>query len=126
MGITILAILAAIFGVLGILSAITLIGLGGAVGAATGSAAFFGMGVVGGLLALVISIAYLAFAYGAWTLQPWAWSLGAAMAVIGIVFAVLQWLGGGDIVSTIISVAISGIILYYLMTPQVKTALGKA
>lgn len=125
-GITILAILAAIFGVLGILGGIALIGIGGAAGAATGQAAFFGLGVVGGLLALAISIAYLAFAYGAWTLQPWAWTLGVAIAIIGIVWAVLQLLGGGGIVSTIINIAISGIVLYYLMQPNIKAALGRA
>jgi hypothetical protein len=84
------------------------------------------MGAIYGILALSLGIAALAFAYGAWTLQPWAWTLGIALQVINIIFAVLAIIGGSDISSQIIGVAIAGIILYYLMQPNIKAAFGKA
>lgn len=125
-GVTILAVLAAIGGVLGLLAGIALIGLGGIATAATGTAAFFGLGAIFGLITLATSIASLAFAYGAWTLQPWAWMLGVAIQVISLVLSVLTIISGGDIGGQVISIAIAGVILYYLMTPGVKAAFGRA
>ena len=126
MGITILAVLSAIGGVLTILGGIALIGLGGVAGASSGSAALFWMGAICGLLLLVSGIASLAFAYGAWTLQPWAWTLGVALQIISLALSVLSIVGGGDISSQIISIAIAAIILYYLMQPTIKAAFGRA
>jgi hypothetical protein len=125
-GITILAVLSAIGGVLTILVGIAAIGLGGIGAAASGQAAFFGLGVVFGIIALALGIASLAFAFGAWTLQPWAWSLGVILQAANIIFAVVAVIGGSDISSQIIGVAIAGIILYYLMQPSIKAAFGKA
>ena len=125
-GITILAVLSAIGGVLAILGGVALIGLGGLGAAATGQAAMFGLGAVFGILALALGIASLAFAYGAWTLQPWAWTLGVVLQGASIVFAVVAIIGGSDISSQIIGVAIAGIILYYLMQPSIKAAFGRA
>jgi hypothetical protein len=126
MGITILAVLSAIGGVLTILGGIALIGLGGVAGASSGSAALFGMGAIFGLLLLASGIASLAFAYGAWTLQPWAWTLGVALQIISLALSLLTIVGGGDIAGQIISIAIAGIILYYLMQPNIKAAFGRA
>ena len=125
-GITILAVLSAIGGVLSILGGIALVGLGGLGAASTGQAALFGMGAIFGLLLLASGIASLAFAYGAWTLQPWAWTLGVALQIISLVLAVLTIVGGGDISGQIISVAIAAIILYYLMQPSIKAVFGRA
>ena len=125
-GITILAILSAIGGVLAILGGIALIGLGGIGAASTGEAAFFGLGVVFGILSLALGIASLAFAFGAWTLQPWAWSLGIIIQGANIIFAVVAVIGGSSIANQIIGIAIAAIILYYLMQPNIKAAFGKA
>ena len=88
--------------------------------------ASFGLGAIFGLITLATSIASLAFAYGAWTLQPWAWMLGVAIQVISLVLSVLTIISGGDIGGQVISIAIAGVILYYLMTPGVKAAFGRA
>ena len=125
-GITILAVLSAIGGVLSILGGIALLGLSGVAGASTGSAALFGMGAIFGLIALASGIAALAFAYGAWTLQPWAWTLGVALQIISLALAVLAIIGGSDIASQVIGIAIAAIILYYLMQPNIKAAFGRA
>ena len=126
MGITILAVLSAIGGVLGLLGGIALVGLGGVAAASTGSAAFFGLGAIWGVLLLATAIASLVFAYGAWTLKPWAWPLGVALQVISLALSLLTILSGGDISGQIISIVISAIILYYLFQPSIKAVFGRA
>ena len=116
LGITILAILAAIAGVFGLLGSIALMGLTG----------LSGLFMIIGLVTLVLSIAYLVFAWGAWTLQPWAWTLGVALSAVSIVLTLLQLVQGTtEIIGALISIAISGVILYYLFTPEVKAAFGR-
>ncbi|HLA17591.1 MAG TPA: hypothetical protein VJZ72_11910 [Candidatus Limnocylindrales bacterium] len=134
-GITILAILSIIGGVFGLIGGLGLIAggalLGGAVGGTTG-AALGGMAFVFGIVTLGFAVAYIAFAYGAWTLKPWGWMLGVIMALASLVWTAIGILLSGNImgnllsVSTIISVAIPLIILYYLNTPVVKSAFGRA
>jgi hypothetical protein len=125
-GITILAVLSAIGGVLGILGGVALIGIGGLAAASTGTAAYFGLGAIWGVLILASAIASLVFAYGAWTLKPWAWPLGVALQVISLALAALTVISGGDISGQILSVVISAIILYYLFQPNIKAVFGRA
>ena len=119
-GVTVLAILAAIGGALGLLGSLAIIGLGAAFAGAPGG----GMVGILGFAGLAVSVAALAFAYGAWTLKPWAWPLGmatfglsAALAVIGLV--------SGDF-GQVLSLAIAAAVIYYLTTPSVKQAFGRA
>lgn len=133
--VTILAVLAAIGGVLGIFAGLGLIGLGAVGGALVGAsgeaAAGFLIGafaIIWGLVTLVISVADLAFAYGAWGLKPWAWMLGIVLQGASIFMALINWVGSssGNFGSFLFSAAISGVIIYYLLTPEVKRAFGKA
>jgi hypothetical protein len=117
-GITILAVLAAIGGVFAL--------FGGLVIFVGGTVIFGGLGAILGLAFLAYAGLILAFAYGAWTLQPWAWPLGVAGAAFGIVLAVLNIIGGSSIVSQIISIVIDGGILYYLNQPGIKALFGRA
>lgn len=126
MGITVLAVLSAIGGVLGIIAGVALIGLGGLAAATTGSAAYFGLGAIWGVILLATAVASLAFAYGAWTLKPWAWPLGVALAIISLALSALTVISGGDIGSQIIGVVIQAIILYYLFQPSIKSLFGRA
>jgi len=124
-GVTILAVLAAIGGVLGLLAGLFALGIGGAVAAASGSGALGGLVSVLGIVAIAQGALALAFAYGAWTLKPWAWMLGIVAFGISLVLAVLNMVNGdfsGQIISAVIAVAI----LYYLNTPAVKAAFGRA
>jgi hypothetical protein len=123
-GITILAILAAIAGVLGLFGSLLFIGIGGAFAGTTGLG---GLVVVVGLLLLVLSVLYLVFAWGAWTLKPWAWTLGVGLSAASIVLTVLQLITGmSEPVGAIISIAISAVIIYYLFQANVKAAFGRA
>jgi hypothetical protein len=113
LGVTILAVLAAILGLLGLL----------------GSVGNFGLGYpIYGLLSLILSLGLLAFAYGAWSLRPWAWTLGVAIAALYLLQEVLYLLliPGYTIVYVIIGALIPLVILYYLFTPPVKAAFGRA
>jgi hypothetical protein len=115
-GITILAILAGVGGILMAFGGISLFVLG--------AVAFGGLGALLGLAFLAVAALYLAFCVGALQMKPWAWPLGVVGAGASAILAALQLLGGD--LSQIISIAISGGILYYLMQPSIKAAFGKA
>ena len=118
LGVTILAVLAAISGVVGLLASLRVIGIGGSVLA--------GGGVIFGLITLILSILYLVFAYGAWTLKAWAWTLGVGLTVASIALTVIQLVQRStDLLGALISLVISGVILYYLFQPDVKAAFNR-
>ena len=119
-GVTILAVLAAIGGVFGILGGVALLGLGGLFAAA----GLGGFAFIFGLVLLVVGIAYLAFAYGAWTLKPWGWQLGIVVSVAYVVVQVIQVVLGGDISGAIIGIVVSAVIIYYLNMPDIRRAFG--
>ena len=117
-GITILAVLAAIGGVVGLFGGFTVL--------FAGTVLFGGAGALLGIAALAYAGLLIAFAYGAWTLKPWAWPLGVAGAVFGIVLGVLYIVGGSDFISQIVGIVVDGAILYYLNQPAIKTVFGRA
>ena len=123
-GITVLAILSFIGGVLAILAGLALVGLSGAIAAAAGGGG--GLATILGLLLLVFGVLELILGYGFWTLKPWAWSMGVALQAAGIVLDVIQFINNGSqLVSVIISIAISAAIIWYLFQPHVKAAFGR-
>jgi hypothetical protein len=123
-GITILAALAAIGGVLDLLGGLLLFGLGGVVATAAG-AGIGALAVVSGLALIVVGVLYLGLSYGFWMLKPWAWIVGAALAIVSIVVSVVGFIGGGSITSLIISIIIPAIILYYLTRPEIQAIFGR-
>ena len=126
LGVTILAILSGIFGVLGLLSGLALFGLSGLIGT-VGGTSISGLGMPAALMTLATAGLALAFAYGAWTLKPWAWPLGLAFAAFAVVSGVLGLAGGTtEITSVIVGLAIAGLVVWYLMRPTVKAAFGRA
>ncbi|HET7581385.1 MAG TPA: DUF2127 domain-containing protein [Candidatus Limnocylindria bacterium] len=123
-GITVLAILSFIGGVLAIFAGLALVGLSGAIAAAAGGGG--GLATILGLLLLVFGVLELILGYGFWTLKPWAWSMGVALQAAGIVLDVIQFINNGSqLVSVIISIAISAAIIWYLFQPHVKAAFGR-
>ena len=132
LGITILAILGIIGGVLGLLGGCGAIAGGalvGALGAQAGvGAVAAGGGLLGllGIVALAMAVGWIAFGIGAWTLKPWAWMLGLILVGVSIVVALVTVLTSGDFGSQIINLAIDAVMVYYLMTPEVKQAFGRA
>ena len=134
-GVTILAILAAISGVLSILSGVGFIAGGpllavavGAEGSATADA-ITSIATVVGVAWLVIAAAQLAFAYGAWTLQPWGRPVGILIEGAVIVLTVVIGLMTGTLVNTLIASIVPlvvAIIIWYLNTSEVKAAFDQA
>jgi hypothetical protein len=130
-GIRIIAILAAIGSVFGIVGGWALI-TGASVLQGTSPLAGFDGQTYGGLastfgrVVVVVALAQLAFAYGAWTFRRWAWTVGAAVAVIDIILTFVNVATGGRTdVGTLVALAIPAIILYYLSTRSVKAAFGR-
>ena len=130
--VTIIAIVSAIWGVFGFFSALCVISGGIFGGAVLGGLGVPGVGVamgfvsvLFGLLALVSGALYLAFAYGAWYLKPWAWMLGVAAQILAIISALVSWANYGSFGSFLLSVVIAGAILYFLFTPEVKRVFGQ-
>ena len=132
-GVTILAVLALIGGVFGLIAGLGLMMGGALFGGMMGGSqgvALGGMAFIFGVVGIGIAIAELAFAYGAWTLKPWAWALGIIAAIANLLLIVVSAVIGGDIIASliasVISIAIWAVVLYYLTTPTVKTAFGRA
>lgn len=125
LGVTILALVSGIFGVLGLLASLTLFGLSGLIGT-VGGASLAGQSTISSVIGLATAVLALAFAYGAWNLKPWAWPLGLAFAAFAVVSAVASIVDGADFGGAIIGLVIAGAVAYYLMTPQVKAAFGRA
>lgn len=133
MGITILAVLAFIGGILGICGGLSGIvgasffgGLAASVGASNATA-LGGMLVVYSIIAFAFAVADLVFGFGAWTLKPWAWMLGMVLFGLNIVFQLVAVIAGWSTIGgVLISLVIAGVIIYYLLTPEVKKAFGRA
>ena len=122
-GITVMAAFAAVGGVMSLIGGIGLMTLGSIAGAVGGASS---TGFILGIALIALGALYLAFAGGAWMLRPWAWRLGMAAAVVGIVFAILNFLmGDRNIITMVINLAINGGILYYLNTPTIRDAFNR-
>lgn len=117
LGVTIIAVLAAIGGVLGLVASLAVLGVLAGVG-------FAGLGLIFFLLGFVVSAVSLVFAYGAWTLKPWAWTLGIVLEGLAIINGLYGLSDGRS--GAIVSIAIAAVILWYLFRPEVKAAFGRA
>ncbi len=124
LGVTILAVLAIIGGIFGLLGAIALLGLGAVATGVDGGLG--GITLLLGVAFLVLALLELAFGFGAWTLKPWAWTLGVASQVLSLILIVINIATGSPITSQIVGIIIAAVILYYLFTPNVRAAFGKA
>ncbi|MFQ5820205.1 MAG: hypothetical protein ACE5I5_09485 [Candidatus Heimdallarchaeota archaeon] len=117
-GVTILSVLAFIVGIFG--------ALGGLLVVATGTAAAaYGFGIEGGLavvigaLVLIVGLLWLAVGWGLWNINKWGYQLAMILAIIGIILALPGIAGAG-----IVTIIINGIIIYYLIQPEIKDVFG--
>jgi hypothetical protein len=81
-----------------------------------------GILAVGGIL-IAIGIISFVVAYGLLKGRPWAWTLTVILSIISIVLNAISIATGN--IASIVSLIISGIILYYLYRPHVKAYFGK-
>jgi len=132
-GITILAVLAIIGGLFSLFGGCTVVAGGALIGAMGAQAGVNGAAAGGGLLSvygiviLAIAVADIVFGIGAWTLKPWAWMLGLVLQGLNVVVALVSIVAGWSTFGgQIIGLAINAVIIYYLMTPDVKKVFGRA
>lgn len=81
--------------------------------------------LAGGVLALISGILGLLAGYGLFTLKGWGWTLAIVFSAINVSHNVLGLFQGTNIPGAIVGIVISGLIVYYLMTPAIKRAFGK-
>ena len=121
--VAILAVLAAIGGALDLPAGLVLLGVIGAVG---GGGAGILPASVFGIITLAQAVMLLLFAFGAWSLRPWAWVLGIASAVLGLVLSALFIVNATEVSSQIVSIAVNVVIIYFLNTQGTKRAFDRA
>jgi hypothetical protein len=135
-GVTIIAILTIIGGIILCLGGLFLLMLGVVFEAVSiGS-----IGVVIGAIVLGVGIGYLVVSYGLLKGKGWAWIVTVILTIIAIIIQSISVISTSmfdasftsdmnslvsGIVVYIISMAINGVILYYLYRPNVRTHFGK-
>ena len=82
-----------------------------------------GIGVASGIVLLAIAIVSFIVAYGLLKGLGWAWTVTVILSFVSIVFNAISIATGN--IAAIISIIISGIIIYYLYRPYVKAYFGK-
>lgn len=82
-----------------------------------------GIGIAIGVVFLAIAIVSFVVAYGLLKGLGWAWTVTVILSIISIVLNAISIATGN--IASIISIIISGIILYYLYRPHVKAYFGK-
>jgi hypothetical protein len=83
-----------------------------------------GIGIAIGAVLLAIAIVSFVVAYGLLKGLGWAWTITVILSIISIVLNAISIAAGN--IGGIVSIIISGIILYYLYRPHVKAYFGKA
>ncbi len=82
-----------------------------------------GIGIAVGGIVLALAIVSFVVAYGLLKGLGWAWTVTVVISIISIVLNAVSIAAGN--LASIISIIISGIILYYLYRPHVKAYFGK-
>ncbi len=132
LGVVILSLLSLVSGLWSLLKGLAWLGIGGAVAAVAmvahpiAGALIGGLAMIFAILSLLTGLFSLVFAWGAWNLRPWAWTLGVATHTSILVWSLLVVLGPGLLSERWVTLLLSGIVLYYLTTPAIKGAFGKA
>ena len=119
LGVTILAILMILMGLLTIVGGI--IGLGvSTISSELEVLALFG------IMAIIIGILLLPAGYGLLKGKKWAWTLSIVLNIIGVILNLTGLAGGESDAGTVIfSIAITALIIAYLMKPSTKAFCSK-
>jgi uncharacterized membrane protein (DUF2068 family) len=124
-GITILAVIAFLGGLVALMSGLALLGV--ATFYAEAPDQLQALGAFVAAFALGYATLSLIVAFGFWSLRSWAWPIGVALGVLGVVNALSQYAQSQSQLSgMIVSLAISLFIVWYLYQPHVKGAFGRS
>ena len=83
-----------------------------------------GLGIAFGAVLVAIAVVSFVVAYGLLKGKGWAWTVSIILSIISIVWNAITLITAANF-GGIISIIISGIIIYYLFRPHVKTYFGK-
>ncbi len=130
-GVTILAVLQLLNSALGLLLSLGVLLLGGLVISGMGAENSGEAVAIGGVLLflaiffLIFSLIGLIMGYGLWTLRAWAWLGTLIFQGIGILAHIVTLFAGDLSGGSVMGLVISGVIINYLLQPNVKRAFGQ-
>ncbi len=81
--------------------------------------------IVAGLMVMIVGLLQVIFGIGLWRLSGWAWIVGVIIQSVTLSAAVLGLFTGAAIPASLLTIAISGSILAFLLTPHVRKAFGR-
>ena len=79
---------------------------------------------IGGLALVILGIASLIVSWGLLKGKRWARTITLIISFISIIFAIISLVSSGNL-TQVISIIISGIIIYYMFTDKVKLFFGR-
>ena len=79
-----------------------------------------------GLSFMVAGVAQIIFGVGLWQLRGWAWTLGVVIESLTLLGALGGLFTGALTVQSLITIVISGTILFYLLNPRVRKLFGRS
>lgn len=77
--------------------------------------------VILGLMFMIFGVGQIIFGVGLWQFRHWAWMLGVGLQSLTLLGSLGGLFTGAFTVQSLISIAISGAILFYLLNPRVRT-----
>jgi len=118
-GITLLAVLHTLQAILFFVGGIALIALGTMIRRGFIHRLLGGVASLSGVVVVIIGLLYLGLAWGLWSGRLWAWAISLVLAGLGIIFSLISLLRGRFLILIVLILDI--IIIYYLLTPHVRT-----
>ncbi len=82
--------------------------------------------IIVGITAMIAGLLQVIFGIGMWRLSAWAWIAGVIIQSFTLIAAVLGLFTGAAIPASLLTIAISGAILAFLLAPHVRKAFGRA
>ena len=120
---TILAILAVLAGIVAILDVLRYLGLLPI--ASLGPMKFFGVSVIGAILAGIAALIWFWAARGLWNLDPQTWLFVVVIAIMYLIFDFVAWIGGTSLQAMLPSIVVNGLALILALLPSTQSAYGR-
>jgi len=124
LAVTILAIVAVIAGLLAVLDVLRYLGFLPIV--ALGPLEFFGVSILGAILAGIVAVIWFGVARQLWSLDPRGWLFVVVIAVVYLIFDFVAILGGSTFQAVLPSLAVNGLALILGLLPSTKAAFGQS
>lgn len=126
-GVTVLAILVWICAALIVLGAAALIAASRFLALASipdlPLSTFGALGAVAAFVLLLVAVVYAVTGWGLWTERRWAWYVAAVFTALSAVSGLVSVIQG-ELVTSLVSVAIAALIGWYLLRPDVQSWFG--